>query len=124
METEIIDLNTAKPGDKFETNKWKTPLIYIAKNQLGQHILCNMSGYPSLYSSEGKCLDAGSCDSNDILSRLREKKTVTRWVNVGPRNGETHLWANLTREGADYSADSTRIACVPVTFSYYEGEGL
>ena len=44
---------------------------------------------------------------------------ITRWVNFYPSgSGGTHA----TREQADRSATSERIACVPVTFE--PGEGL
>lgn len=51
-----------------------------------------------------------------------ERKTITRWVNVY-HNGLNCVVCN-TKEEAEYGHVGSRIACVPVTITYEEGEGL
>lgn len=49
-------------------------------------------------------------------------KTVEMWVNVGHHMVMPTLYTNKT--AADNRSGATRIACVPVTVTYTEGEGL
>jgi hypothetical protein len=48
-------------------------------------------------------------------------KTVEIWVNIYPYAGVT---AYFSRQCADHTARTNRIACVPVTVTYTAGEGL
>jgi hypothetical protein len=56
----------------------------------------------------------------------QEPKTMTRWVNVNrPTDCAPVIGGDYhTKEHADDMSSSTRIACVPVTITYVEGEGL
>lgn len=58
---------------------------------------------------------------NDLVN-VPVKRTFTGFLNVYPYPYK--LCFHATRTEADSSAMGTRIACVPVTITYTEGEGL
>ena len=60
--------------------------------------------------------------SETITYRIKPTtKTIQVWVNVYPYAG---VAAYFSRGCADNAARTNRIACVPVTVTYTEGEGL
>lgn len=53
-----------------------------------------------------------------------ERKTITGFVNVYPNLGIKYSHFFETKQEADLNNSSNRIACVLVTITYEEGEGL
>lgn len=53
-----------------------------------------------------------------------ERKTITGFVNVYPDMGILNSNFFETKKDADLKGYNKRIACVPVTITYEEGEGL
>lgn len=72
--------------------------------------------------SDGMALDTGTKQSYDLVN-IVVKVTQTGWLNIysEQRNGNM---LHATKEGADLGASRGRIACVPVTFTFEEGDGL
>lgn len=61
--------------------------------------------------------------SADYYRIKPERKTITGFVNVYSQDNYT-VGLNQTKEQANNIAFANRIACVPVTITYEEGEGL
>ena len=90
----------------------ETSLKYIGQNSKGEYILEILPEGPLISANR-----LGVTKTWPNVENVPEK--ITRWCNFYPSgSGGTHA----TREQADRSATSERIACVPVTFE--PGEGL
>lgn len=57
------------------------------------------------------------------LIQPKVKHTITGWLNVYNERERPHRFYENKRD-ADFNASSRRLACVPVTITYTEGEGL
>lgn len=53
-----------------------------------------------------------------------ERKTITGFVNVYPETFEPMLYLTKEKAHSNAAGSPRRIACVPVTITYEEGEGL
>lgn len=78
---------------------------------------------------DSRCHD-GWVDTNhieaesDIKYRIKpEVKTITRWFNIY-ENGHPIVIGRENKDSCIENRNGSVVACVPVTISYYEGEGL
>jgi len=62
-----------------------------------------------------------SCDVVEILPPEPKRHTYEKWANCYP---DKAVWLSETRKQADEHANRDRIACVPITIPFVEGEGL
>ena len=74
-----------------------------------------------LYTDEGRCFADGREHDLDLMN-VPVKHTREVWVNMYPE--KTDLVGHKTRRIADDFASSDRIACIPITIEFEEGEGL
>lgn len=74
-----------------------------------------------VFTEEGWLYDDGR--EHDLnLMNVPVKRTREVWLNLYPEERDTG--AHETKEIADKYASTTRIACIPVTIEFEEGEGL
>lgn len=79
------------------------------------------------WTAKGHCMNDAVESRFDLMLAPPEPKryTVTRWVNCYAENGKVILSTLYeTRTRADGCASRDRIACVPCTIEFTEGEGL
>ena len=110
-EQELKDIDFTKPLRFTSTDK--SPVHYIGVDKDGKHVCQKTTGMEAIFIVDQFGKSAQFVDIENIPEK------ITRWCNFYPSgSGGTHA----TREQADRSATSERIACVPVTFE--PGEGL
>ena len=91
----------------------KAPVHYIGLDKDGKHMCQKTTGMEAIFVVDQWGKSAQFVDIENVPEKF------TQWCNFYPSgSGGTHA----TREQADRSATSERIACVPVTFE--PGEGL
>lgn len=71
------------------------------------------------YNSVGGYYNSGGEDPNDLVN-VPVKHQRTGWINCYKISGRLHA----TKEDADVLRGSDCLACVPVTFTFEEGDGL
>jgi hypothetical protein len=78
-----------------------------------------------LFTDEGHCFSKSWPSANDLIP-IPKPFSFERWVNVYPDTGSAsaELCDHKTKEAADACSLKSRIACVRVTISGVEGEGL
>ena len=108
-EPSMKDIDFTKPL-RFENSE--TSLNYIGQNSKGDYILEILPNGPLISANR-----LGVTKMWPNVENTPEK--ITQWCNFYPSGSGG---AHATREQADRSATSERIACVPVTFE--PGEGL
>lgn len=93
--------------------------IYIGSCVVGTYKVDGDKEFLTTWSAEGKLWSGRSSGMDLIEVKPRIKREV--WINVYP----TRAYAHPSKEIADsaYFAKD-RIACVPITIEYTEGEGL
>jgi hypothetical protein len=62
-------------------------------------------------------------DSLDLIE-VKPRLSGTFWANIYKNSKIDNLIAYPNKDLADYSASSSRLACVPITIDCEEGEGL
>lgn len=75
-----------------------------------------------IYTDLGKIHIGRDWDDDLDLVNVPVKHTREVWLNIYP--GSTCVWAQETKGDADAYAGPGRIACIPVTIEFEEGEGL
>ena len=110
-EPEMKEIDFEKPLRFTSTDK--SPVHYIGVDKDGKHVCQKTTGMEAIFIVD----QFGKSTQFADIENTPEK--ITQWCNFYPSgSGGTHA----TREQADRSATSERIACVPVTFE--PGEGL
>ena len=110
-EQEMKEIDFEKPLRFTSTDK--SPVHYIGVDKDGKHVCQKTTGMEAIFIVD----QFGKSTQFADIENTPEK--ITQWCNFYPSgSGGTHA----TREQADRSATSERIACVPVTFE--PGEGL
>ena len=74
-----------------------------------------------IYTDLGKIHIGRDWDDDLDLVNVPEKHKVSFWVNC---NSDGITYKHDNRERADWCASLNRIACIPVTIEFEEGEGL
>ena len=110
-EQEMKEIDFEKPLRFTSTDK--SPVHYIGVDKDGKHVCQKTTGMEAIFIVDRYGTSVKFVDIENTPEKF------TQWCNFYPSgSGGTHA----TREQADRSATSERIACVPVTFE--PGEGL
>lgn len=140
---DVVEILPPEPVPTVEIGKWYPCRDGVHEGKVleaglpGDHCLVGVmreiKDHSAWVADSWTCLGAAFSDKGhthdyDLMLAPPEPKrhTVTRWFNFYLKNGKdvSLSISHKTRAGADEGADKDRVACVPCTFEFTEGQGL
>jgi hypothetical protein len=106
-----------KAGDKVRLYAIHVGQLYAVH---GAIFFKNGKWEAMIWTIDGKWNAAMNSDCD--LIEVKPKRTLDVWLNVYSNNGLS--MPHMTKENADASARTDRLACIHIVQEYEEGEGL
>lgn len=112
---------------KYQTRDGKPVRLLCIDETLSRYPVIGViadEGESSSWTKDGYYYhDAEETDPYDLVE-VKEEKTVVGWVNVFEDGSISMIYKTKEYANESFSGWVTRVACVPVTITYKEGDGL
>lgn len=118
--TKPVQTRDGKPArilcTDFKSNDHDLPIAAAVMLEYGNEAVC-------FYTVSGLFHDNALISSLDLVN-VSVLHTREFWINLYPAGSNSMCWPSLSKDGADVVAAPDRVACVKVSISFKEGDGL